>query len=79
MGRVRSPPSREPHRTRRDRGPEGHRLVCRRGMDRHCHLVGQTKAEPSLCRRHGIYGNPPYRVDLCRELEAVEREGRGAD
>jgi len=79
MGRVRSPPSREPHRTHRNRGPERHRLVHRCRVDRHSHLVGQTETKPSLYRCHGIHGDPSHRVDLCRELETVEGEGRGTD
>ena len=43
MGRIRCPPPREPHRLRRHRSPERYRLVYRRSMDRHRHLVSETE------------------------------------
>jgi len=79
MGWIRCRPSREPHRSHRDRGTERHRLVCRGRMDRRCHLVGETETEHGIHYRHCIHGYTSYRADLRGDLEKVEKGGRGAD
>ena len=79
MGRIRRPPSRKPHRARRDRPPERHRLVCRRRMDRHRHLVRKAETEYGVLCSYRIYGDTPNRVGLRGDLEKAEEEGRRAD
>ena len=78
MGRIRRPPSRKPHWSNRDRRPERHRLVCRRRVDRHRHLVSETETEHGIHRSHGVHGDTPYRVGLRNDLEKAGREGRRA-
>ena len=79
MGRIRCPPSREPHRPRRNRRPERHRLVYRCRMDRYRHLVSEAETEHGILRSHCIYGDTPYRVGLRGDLEEAKEEGGRAD